>query len=65
MGAPERTGKHTGAKRDVSGTERNLMATSSLVKRDYEIAVLRIVPLAETLQLSNKMGKFLYFPFIY
>ena len=30
-----------------------------------EIAVLRIVPLAETLQLSNKMGKFLYFPFIY
>ena len=28
-----------------------------------EIAVLRIVPLAETLQLSNKMGKFLYFPF--
>lgn len=30
-----------------------------------EIAVLRIVPLVETLQLSNKMGKFLYFPFIY
>lgn len=30
-----------------------------------EIAVLRIVPLAETLQLSNKMGEFLFFPFIY